>query len=86
MNPETPEIRALTAEERKAQKKRNIWLALALLGFLVLVFVTTIVRIRDGIYWRMPEHSSDVTSRPDPDFVPPADTPATPDTVESSDE
>ena len=86
MTTETPEIRPLTQEERKAQKKRNLWLAFALLGFLVLVFVTTIVRIRDGIYWRMPEHSSDVTSRPDPDFVPPADTPAEPGTVESNDE
>ena len=86
MNPETPEIRPLTVEERAAQKKRNIWLAFALLGFLVLVFITTIVRIRDGIYWRMPEHSSDVTSRPDPDFVPLVDPSAVPDPVESSDE
>lgn len=86
MTPETPEIRPLTAEERAAQKKRNVWLAFALLGFLVLVFIITIVRIRDGIYWRMPEHSSDVTSRPDPDFVPPTDSQDAPDPVESSDE
>lgn len=70
MSAETPQYPQRTPEELAAQKRRNVWLALALIGFLVLAFLITISRIRDGIYWRMPEHSSDVVSKPDPDFVP----------------
>lgn len=70
MSAETPQYPERTPEELAAQKRRNVWLALALVGFLVLAFVITITRIRDGIYWRMPEHSSDIVSKPDPDFVP----------------
>lgn len=70
MSAETPQYRQRTPEELAAQKRRNVWLALALVGFFVLAFVITITRIRDGIYWRMPEHSSDIVSKPDPDFVP----------------
>lgn len=70
MSAETPQYRQRTPEELAAQKRRNRWLALALVGFFILAFVITIARIRDGIYWRMPEHSSDIVSKPDPDFVP----------------
>lgn len=35
----------MTEEELKARKKRNMWLALALAGFVILVGVTTAVRI-----------------------------------------
>lgn len=70
MSVETPEYRQHTPEEIAAQKRRNKWLALALVGFFLLAFIITISRIREGIYWRMPEHSSDIVSRPDPDFVP----------------
>lgn len=58
-----------TAEELKAQKRRNRWLALALVVFLVLVFFATVSRVRQGIYWRMPDQENDVVSREDPDFV-----------------
>ncbi|MEL7232474.1 MAG: hypothetical protein AAGJ85_08190 [Pseudomonadota bacterium] len=70
MAAEAPQFPARTPEELGAQKRRNVWLALMLVAFLVLAFVITITRIRDGIYWSMPDHSSDVVSMPDPDFVP----------------
>lgn len=70
MTVEAPQFPPRTPEELAAQKRRNVWLALMLVAFLVLAFVITITRIRDGIYWSMPEHSSDVVSMPDPNFVP----------------
>ncbi|MEM7493175.1 MAG: hypothetical protein AAF296_07300 [Pseudomonadota bacterium] len=70
MTTEAPQFPHRTPEELDAQKRRNVWLALMLVAFLVLAFVITITRIRDGIYWSMPEHSSDVVSMPDPNFVP----------------
>lgn len=39
----------MTPEAERARRKRNVMLALAILGFVVLVFVVTIVRIRAGI-------------------------------------
>lgn len=39
----------MTPEAERARKKRNVMLALAILGFVALVFVVTIVRIRAGI-------------------------------------
>lgn len=57
-----PSANAGQAEERArlaAQKKRNMWLALALFAFVVIVGVTTVIRLGDadlskdgGIYWR----------------------------------
>jgi len=54
----TVEVPQLSAAERAAQKKRNVWLALALLAFVVLVGVTTVIRIQgtdysksDGFYF-----------------------------------
>lgn len=44
-----PETARLSVEEIKARKKRNVWLGLALLGFVVLVMVTTFVRLNTGI-------------------------------------
>ncbi|MEM1037162.1 MAG: hypothetical protein AAGI14_10425 [Pseudomonadota bacterium] len=70
MAADAPQYPARTPEELAAQKRRNVWLALMLVVFLVLAFVITITRIRDGIYWSMPEHESDIVSKPDPNFVP----------------
>ncbi|MEM1389760.1 MAG: hypothetical protein AAGG45_01670 [Pseudomonadota bacterium] len=70
MTAEAPQFPPRTPEELAAQKRRNVWLALMLVAFLILAFVITITRIRDGIYWSMPDHSSDVVSMPDPNFVP----------------
>lgn len=70
MAADAPQYPARTPEELAAQKRRNVWLALMLVAFLVLAFVITITRIRDGIYWSMPEHESDIVSKPDPNFVP----------------
>ncbi len=35
----------LTTDELAARKRRNIWLALALVAFMVLVFTTTMLRM-----------------------------------------
>jgi hypothetical protein len=40
-----PQPMQLDAEGRAAQKRRNLWLGLALLGFVVLVGLTTFVRL-----------------------------------------
>jgi hypothetical protein len=39
----------LTPEEIKARKRRNVWIALAITAFIVLVFLITMVRVGDGI-------------------------------------
>lgn len=44
-----PETARLSAEEIKARKKRNVWLGLALIGFVVLVMVITFVRLSTAI-------------------------------------
>ncbi len=38
---------------RKAQKRRNLWLALALFGFVLLVIVTTMIKLGTGVPERM---------------------------------
>ena len=40
-------------EARKAQKRRNLWLALALAAFVILVGLTTIMRLGGGVPERM---------------------------------
>jgi hypothetical protein len=51
--PEQP--KPLDAEARKARSRRNLWLGLALAAFVVLVMITTIIRLAtgDGIAERM---------------------------------
>jgi len=43
----------LDEEARKAQKRRNMWLAFALVAFVVLVIVTTMLRLGGGVPERM---------------------------------
>lgn len=43
----------LTPEELAARKRRNIWLALSLLGFVGLILLVTMVRLASGIPERM---------------------------------
>ena len=43
-----PEPAHLDAAHLAAQKRRNLWLGLALLGFVVLVGLTTIIRLSDA--------------------------------------
>lgn len=43
-----PEVRAMTPEELAARKRRNVWLGIALGCFVVLVMVTTIIRLTTG--------------------------------------
>lgn len=43
------EVRPLSDDEAKARKRRNLWLALALVGFVILVGVITVVRLSQGI-------------------------------------
>lgn len=44
------EVQQLSAEQIAARKKRNIWLALALLAFVILVGITSVIRIQDVDY------------------------------------
>lgn len=39
----------LTPEQIKARKRRNVWIALSITAFIVLVFLITMVRVGDGI-------------------------------------
>lgn len=39
----------LTPEQLRARKRRNVALALALVGFIVLVFVATVLRLQANI-------------------------------------
>ncbi len=39
----------LTPQEEKARNRRNLWIALALVGFVVLVFVITLAKMKAGI-------------------------------------
>ena len=48
-----PEHQELSEEARKAQKRRNLWLAAALVVFVILVGVTTMMRLGGGIPERM---------------------------------
>ena len=43
-----PDVRQMTPDELAARKKRNLWLGLALAGFVVLVMITTIIRLATG--------------------------------------
>ncbi len=38
----------LTPEELRARKRRNVWIALGLVGFIALVFLTTILRLQQN--------------------------------------
>ena len=39
----------LTPDELKARKRRNMWIALAIAAFVVLVFLITLTKLRDGL-------------------------------------
>lgn len=43
-----PDVRPITPEDLAARKKRNVWLGLALGAFVVLVMITTVVRLATG--------------------------------------
>lgn len=42
----------LTPEELKARKRRNLWIALAVGGFMALVFAITLTQMQAGILER----------------------------------
>ena len=44
-----PETVVLTPEELKARSRRNVWIALSIVAFVVLVFLITMVKVEDGI-------------------------------------
>lgn len=48
-----PETRPLSEAELAARRRRNVWLALALAGFVVLVGLVTVIRLGSGIPERM---------------------------------
>ena len=39
----------MTPDELAARKRRNLWIAVAIAAFVVLVFLVTMVRVEDGI-------------------------------------
>jgi hypothetical protein len=39
----------LTPEELKARKRRNLWIAFSIAAFVVLVFLITMAKVKDGI-------------------------------------
>ncbi len=39
----------LTPEEVKARSRRNVWIALSIVAFVMLVFLITMVKVEDGI-------------------------------------
>ncbi|MEO0465186.1 MAG: hypothetical protein AAF216_01480 [Pseudomonadota bacterium] len=48
-NEDMPEFVALSEEELTARKRRNLWLALALVGFVGLVLLVTVIRLSQGV-------------------------------------
>ena len=44
-----PETVKLTAEEEAARKRRNRMIALSLIGFIGLIFLTTVIRLGQNI-------------------------------------
>jgi hypothetical protein len=44
-----PELPPLDAEALAARRRRNMWLGLALAGFVVLVMIVTIIRLNTGL-------------------------------------
>ena len=53
MTEEAPQPPERDEAARKAQKRRNVWLALALVAFVILVAATTILRLGGGVPERM---------------------------------
>ncbi|MHA6288966.1 protoheme IX farnesyltransferase [Maricaulis sp. CAU 1757] len=45
----TGEHLKLTPEQERARKRRNVYIALGLLGFMVVVFLVTVVRLTQNI-------------------------------------
>lgn len=43
--PNAPAFRQLSAPEMAARKRRNVWIAIALVAFMVLLFTTTFLRM-----------------------------------------
>jgi hypothetical protein len=39
----------LTPEEVKARSRRNLWIALSIAAFVVLVFLITMAKVKDGL-------------------------------------
>ncbi|WP_228126666.1 hypothetical protein [Candidatus Viadribacter manganicus] len=44
-----PQSVTLSAEELKARSRRNLWIALSIGAFVLLVFLITMVKVEDGI-------------------------------------
>jgi hypothetical protein len=44
-----PETVTLTPEQTKARNRRNVWIALSIAAFVVLVFLITMTKVQEGI-------------------------------------
>ncbi|MEZ5998954.1 MAG: hypothetical protein R3B98_09700 [Hyphomonas sp.] len=71
-----PQPVQLDAAARAAQKKRNLWLGLALLGFVLLVALTTYVRLgasekgQADFYYNMNQSGQEAPPAPPPGMTP----------------
>lgn len=54
----------LTDEELTARKRRNLWIALGLVAFIVLVFLTTFLRLKQNIEARKALETAAVAEAP----------------------
>ncbi len=54
----------LTDEELTARKRRNLWIALGLVAFIVLVFTTTFLRLKQNIEARKALETAAVAEAP----------------------
>ncbi|RZJ18327.1 MAG: hypothetical protein EON91_05930 [Brevundimonas sp.] len=65
----------LTDEQARARKRRNVAIALALIGFIVLVFLTTVMNLRRNTEARHAAEAAAAATldRADPALPPPAE-------------
>ena len=54
----------LTDEELTARKRRNLWIALGLVAFIVLVFLTTFLRLKQNLADRKAMYGPAVAEAP----------------------
>lgn len=48
----TDQFVKLTPEQEKARKRRSVWIAVSLFGFMVLVFIITLTQMKAGVLAR----------------------------------
>jgi hypothetical protein len=57
-------VMRLTEEELTARKRRNLWIALGLVAFIVLIFMTTFLRLKQNLADRKAMYGPAVAEAP----------------------